>query len=105
MKATIEKVKAQNSEFKEVKLTVIMANDKSNFRLFKDEIDRRDKAPMQNLPSGTCVSEKIVGRRVPSFILVAQRALIGTARPAVYHIVEGSDAFPVDHIRWVIKII
>uniref|UniRef100_A0AC35FIY6 Piwi domain-containing protein n=1 Tax=Panagrolaimus sp. PS1159 TaxID=55785 RepID=A0AC35FIY6_9BILA len=103
LKATIDKLKAQNAEFNssDVKLTVIMANTKTNFRLFKDEIDSRDKAALQNVPSGTCVYEKIVSRRVPSFILVAQRCLIGTARPAVYHVLEGADAFPLDHIRYV----
>uniref|UniRef100_A0AC35EZA9 Uncharacterized protein n=1 Tax=Panagrolaimus sp. PS1159 TaxID=55785 RepID=A0AC35EZA9_9BILA len=55
-KAAIEKFKAQSTEFKYsgVKLTVIMANIKTNFRLFKDEIDTRDKSPMQNVPSYTC---------------------------------------------------
>jgi hypothetical protein len=103
LKATIDKLKARSTEFSVsgVKLTVIMANTKTNFRLFKEEIDTRDKAPMQNVPSGTCVSEKIVSRRVPSFILVAQRALIGTARPAVYHVLEGADAFPIDQIQYV----
>uniref|UniRef100_A0A914Y6P7 Piwi domain-containing protein n=1 Tax=Panagrolaimus superbus TaxID=310955 RepID=A0A914Y6P7_9BILA len=103
LKSAIEKMKAQSAEFNSsaVRLTVIMSNEMSNFRLFKDQIDKRDKAPMQNVPSGTCVSERIVSRRVPSFLLVAQRALIGTARPAVFHILEGADAVPLEHVRYV----
>uniref|UniRef100_A0A914QIF5 Piwi domain-containing protein n=1 Tax=Panagrolaimus davidi TaxID=227884 RepID=A0A914QIF5_9BILA len=83
LKATIDKFKARSTEFNfsGVKLTVIMANTKSNFRLFKDEIDTRDKAPMQNVPSGTCVSEKIVS--------------------PVYHVLEGADAYPLDQIQYV----
>jgi hypothetical protein len=96
LKAIIDKLK---TEFNSAGVKLTMANTNTNFRLFKD--DPRDSTPMQNVPSGTCVSEKIVSRRVPSFILVAQRALIGTARPAVYHVPEDADTFPLDHIRYV----
>uniref|UniRef100_A0AC34F0F2 Uncharacterized protein n=1 Tax=Panagrolaimus sp. ES5 TaxID=591445 RepID=A0AC34F0F2_9BILA len=103
LKAAIDKLKAQNSEFNSssVRLTVIMSNETSNFRIFKEQIAKHDKAPMQNVPSGTCVSDRIVSRTVPSFLLVAQRALIGTARPVVFHILEGQDVVPLEHCRYV----
>ena len=102
MKDVIEHLKTEHPEFKKsgVKFTFIMANRITPFRVFKEHIDSRDRAPMQNVPTGTCISEKIVTREIPSFILVSQRALIGTARPTVYYVLEGADAVPLEHLQW-----
>ena len=83
-------MKSQNAEFASIhtKLTVIMANRTTSYRIFKDRIDRSLKAPEQNVPSGTCVSEKIVSQRTHSFILNSQRALIGTALPVRYYVLD-----------------
>lgn len=84
----------------EAKLTFIMSNRITPYRIFKDRINVGDRAPLQNVPAGTCVADKIVTRQFPSFILVSQKALIGTARPTVYYILEGADVVPIEMIRW-----
>ena len=99
----IEHLKTSNPEFKQsdVKLTFVMANRNTLFRLFKENIDSNNRPPMQNVPAGTCISEKIVTREIPSFILVSQRALIGTSHPTVYYVLEGADVVPLEHLQWV----
>uniref|UniRef100_A0A914ZBK9 Piwi domain-containing protein n=1 Tax=Panagrolaimus superbus TaxID=310955 RepID=A0A914ZBK9_9BILA len=101
LKSAIDELQKNNAEFYQlaVKLTFVMINEKTNYRLFKEKINENDKAPAQNLPPGTCVSE--VGQnRIPSFILISQRPLKGTARPTVYCVLEGADVVPLPHLEW-----
>uniref|UniRef100_A0AC34GT40 Piwi domain-containing protein n=1 Tax=Panagrolaimus sp. ES5 TaxID=591445 RepID=A0AC34GT40_9BILA len=103
LKSAIEMLQKENAEFHRiaVKLTFVMSNEKSNFRLYKEDINSSEKAPAQNLPPGTCVSEVLVSpNRIPSFILISQRPLNGTAKPVVYYVLEGADVVPFPHLEW-----
>ncbi|KAJ1371276.1 hypothetical protein KIN20_033196 [Parelaphostrongylus tenuis] len=88
------------------RITVIVAQTKSNYRIIPASLAReRDhnlKASQANVPSGTCVDADIVSPRFKEFIMASQQPNIGTSRPVRYTIVvedgPGRSVSEAEHI-------
>ncbi|CAH1444767.1 unnamed protein product [Lactuca virosa] len=74
------------------KFTVIIAQKNHHTKLFQAN------AP-ENVPSGTVVDSKIVHPRNYDFYMCAQSGMIGTSRPAHYHVLLDEIGFSPDHLQ------
>ncbi|PAV77582.1 hypothetical protein WR25_15264 isoform E [Diploscapter pachys] len=62
-------------------MSVIVIQLGSNYRLFQENVNPRDRAMDQNVPSGTTIDCKAVHPAYNEFVQVSQKAIQGTARP------------------------
>ncbi|KAK0407184.1 hypothetical protein QR680_019060 [Steinernema hermaphroditum] len=72
------------------RLTVILAQKQCGIRLMPENT-RRGRAIEENVQPGTCVDSGIVNPLWTEFILVAQQALQGTAKPTRYVVVHDDE--------------
>ncbi|KAK0407706.1 hypothetical protein QR680_003540 [Steinernema hermaphroditum] len=72
------------------RLTVILAQKQCGIRLMPANT-RRGRAIEENVQPGTCVTSKIVNPHWTEFILVAQQALQGTAKPTRYVVLHDDE--------------
>ncbi|KAK9924461.1 hypothetical protein M0R45_032828 [Rubus argutus] len=75
------------------KFTVIVAQKNHNTKLFQTG------SSQANVPPGTVVDTNIVHPRNYDFYMCAQYGLIGTSRPAHYHVLLNEIGFPADELQ------
>ncbi|KAI6172223.1 hypothetical protein M3Y98_00949400 [Aphelenchoides besseyi] len=91
IKKAIETVASMNTDFRPIGFTIVVCQ-KNNTRIFSTEQARpgpngRISDADKNVRPGTLVAKDIVSPKMEQFVLVAQRGIIGTARPTVYTVV------------------
>lgn len=74
------------------KFTVIVAQKNHHTKLFQD-------GPPENVPPGTVVDTKIVHPRNYDFYMCAHAGMIGTSRPAHYHVLVDEIGFSPDDLQ------
>ncbi|KAL3509941.1 hypothetical protein ACH5RR_029342 [Cinchona calisaya] len=74
------------------KFTVIVAQKNHHTKLFQD-------GTPENVPSGTVVDTKVVHPRNYDFYMCAQAGMIGTSRPAHYHVLLDEIGFSPDDLQ------
>ncbi|KAF3334610.1 protein argonaute 16-like protein [Carex littledalei] len=75
------------------KVTVIIAQKKHHTKLFQAD------SPQNNVPPGTVVDTRIVHPRHYDFYMCAHNGIIGTSRPAHYHVLIDEIGFAVDELQ------
>ncbi|KAI6197133.1 hypothetical protein M3Y94_01188600 [Aphelenchoides besseyi] len=91
IKKAIDTVSSMNTDFRPIGFTIVVCQ-KNNTRIFSTEQPRpgpngRISDADKNVRPGTLVCKDIVSPKMEQFVLVAQRGIIGTARPTVYTVV------------------
>ncbi|KAL3652627.1 Protein argonaute 16 [Castilleja foliolosa] len=74
------------------KFTVVVAQKNHHTRLFQ-------ASASENVPSGTVVDTKVVHPRHYDFYMCSHAGLIGTSRPAHYHVLLDEIGFPPDDLQ------
>jgi len=67
--------------FKPPKLTIIVVQRDSNYRIVPTQVDERARPADQNVRPGTCCDRRIMHPTLTEFLLVAHKAIQGTAKP------------------------
>ncbi|XP_078160692.1 protein argonaute 16-like, partial [Carex rostrata] len=75
------------------KVTVIIAQKKHHTKFFQAD------SPQNNVPPGTVVDTRIVHPRHYDFYMCAHNGIIGTSRPAHYHVLIDEIGFAVDELQ------
>ncbi|MFH4981531.1 hypothetical protein AB6A40_008240 [Gnathostoma spinigerum] len=71
---------ATNNSSSKIRLTIIVVQAHSNYRIFKLN-PGQGNAAQQNVPPGTCIDQNIMHPTQTEFILVPHKAIQGCARP------------------------
>jgi len=90
---------SNGGEFGDPKLTLIVVNNNCTHRIFKPDINPGDRAPQQNVSIGTVVSSSFTNETKDGFVMVAHKALQGTARPVQYTVVKANRTTQIEHIQ------
>uniref|UniRef100_A0A915DPU7 Piwi domain-containing protein n=1 Tax=Ditylenchus dipsaci TaxID=166011 RepID=A0A915DPU7_9BILA len=69
-------------DFKVPALTIIVVQCKSNYRIVPTKVNPNAKPMDQNVRPGTCLDKRVMHPNLTEFLIVAHKAIQGTANPA-----------------------